>query len=378
MPRTRYLSGEELKRLRRSLREKFRTRNPLSRPVQATTYKEAYDDLRGDIISVVPEAEQSVSLTRLRKLFYYTDPEVCNVAQLENANFGKDFLSTLEVYLASSPGVTAILRTRKPGLRTIGLALAFVAGLILWIAFSSQAEHDRVEDFDDLHPGHLKQEGWEMLDFDSLYWHRQPRPGMLALYTLPGDYWVKPKEPRCITNLLTRPLKGGNIDITTRLIDFYPTQNHQQAGFILFNKDKSRVEHVRITYGYSGPFFNNQNPDQQNDFQGSHEICVVQTRKNGDVFQQRHFLGTVPATGHNAAMDTVYLLLSVRDNRCDVYYKCPFAWYQYNRAFSVELDFQPAYVGLAAFQGWTRDDGTPKGADTIPAFFDWVKVKSVK
>lgn len=378
MARTRYLSGEELKRLRRSLLEKFRTRNPLSRSIQATTYKEAYDDLRKDIVNAVPGAEQSVSLTRLRKLFYYTDPKICDVAQLENANFGKDFLSTLEVYLASSPGATAILRTRKPGLRTIGLALAFVTGLIFWIAFYPQAPRDLTENFHDLDPDRLKREGWEFLDPDSLYWRRQPRPGMLALYTLPGDYWVKPWESRRISNVLARPIKRKNVDISTRLIDFYPTQNHQQAGFVLFNEEKNRVQHVRATYGFSGAFSDNNNPGSPDVIQGNHELCVVQTRRDSNVFQHRHLINAVPPTEHNASMDTVYLLLSVRGKRCEVYYKCPLAWYQYNLAFSVELDFQPAYVGLAAFQGWTRDDGTPKGADIIPAFFDWIEVKDAE
>jgi hypothetical protein len=41
----------------------------------------------------------------------------------------------------------------------------------------------------------------------------------------------------------------------------------------------------------------------------------------------------------------------------------------------VELPFVPKYIGIAAFQGFTDEHRQPLGADTIPAFFDYVKVE---
>jgi hypothetical protein len=201
---------------------------------------------------------------------------------------------------------------------------------------------------------------------------------MLALYTAPGDYWVKPAEPRRITNLPVHPLPDENTDVSTRLVGFYPMQNHQQAGFILFNKDKSRLQHMRVTYGFSGPFPDDTRAARPNGILGFQEIVLIHADPKGDVIQHSFPLAQVAAGSHHPAMDTVYLRLALRGKKCSVYYKTGFAWNQYSLITTAELDFTPAYIGLAAFQGWTRDDHTPKGADTIPAFFDWVTFTSVR
>ena len=65
---------------------------------QPVTYLGAYEDLRTHILfkcSDVPGAEASISLHRLRKLFYYTDPAYCPVDKLEPLSFGDDFISLL-------------------------------------------------------------------------------------------------------------------------------------------------------------------------------------------------------------------------------------------------------------------------------------------
>ena len=372
MARTKSLGGAELEKLRAAIREKFRKRNPGLKPVPATTYKEAYDDLRDDIIRVVPEAEQSVSLIRLRKLFYYTDPSVCDAAQLENPGFGKDFLDALDIY-AGNPHRK---RLTVPSRRWVAILLTTgTAGLIFWFAFDQVAPSDVEEPFNDTNPARLSREGWEILDFDAVSWRRQPRPGMLALYTLPGDYWVKPAEPRRITNLLVHELPDANTDVGTRLIDFYPTQNHQQAGFILFNQEKSRLQHVRVAFGFSGPYPDDPKDLWPDSIPARQEISVIYSHTNGDISQQPFPIAQVAAERHNPATDTIYLRLALRGQKCSVYYKTGFPWSQYALLTTAELDFPPAYIGLAAFQGWTRDDLSPKGADTIPAFFDWVEVR---
>lgn len=371
MARTKSLGAAELKKLRAALREKFRKRNPGLKAVPATTYKEAYEDIRDDIIRAVPEAEQSVSLIRLRKLFYYTDPSVCDADQLENASFGKDFLDALYVYTGDS---RKKILPWPAGRWATALLLMGMAGLICWFAFDPFAPSDLEERFNDAEPVRLRQEGWEILDFDPVSWNRQPRPGMLALYTLPGDYWVKPAEPRRITNLLVHKLPGGNMDVSTRLVDFYPTQSHQQAGFILFDKEKSRLQHVRVTYGFSGPYAEGPNDHWPDSIPGVQGISVTSSHSNGDIIQFPFPLVKVSPDKRNPGVDTVYLRVALRGKKCAVYYKTGFSWNEYNLATTLDLDFDPAYIGLAAFQGWTKDDYTPKGADTIPAFFDWVEV----
>ncbi len=372
MARTKSLGRAELEKLRAAIREKFRKRNPGLKSVPATTYKEAYDDLREDIVRVVPDAEQSVSLIRLRKLFYYTDPSVCDADQLENANFGKDFLDALAVYTGNSRREKLPLPSRR---WTKILLITGVAGFMFWFAFDPFAPSDLEERFNDTNPARLRREGWEILDFDAQSWRRQPRPGMLALYTLPGDYWVKPAEPRRITNLLMHKLPGGNMDVSTRLVDFYPTQNHQQAGFVLFDKDKSRLQHVRVTYGFSSPYTDGSHDRWPDSMPGVQGISVISSHSNGDIIHYPFPLVKVSPEERNPGADTVYLRLALRGKKCAVYYKTGFSWNEYNLVTTFDLDFEPVYVGLAAFQGWTRDDYTPKGADTIAAFFDGVEVR---
>lgn len=378
MARTQYLDEKALQLLRSALREKYLQRNPGQKPVPATTYKEAYEELRDDILRVAPDAHQSVSLIRLRKLFYYTDSSVCDPAQLENASFGKDFLDALYLYAgpAGKPPIPPPLPSNR--WRTAAFILLALASLSLWRVFDTPAPASWEEHFEDTDLARLESNDWEILDFDTALWRRQPRPGMLALYTAPGDYWVKPGEPRRVANLLLRELPGPNTDISTRLVDFYPLQNHQQAGFFLLNKDKSRLQYLRVTYGFGGPLQGKGNATARDSIPGTLGISLVAGHPDGDVIQHPFPFYGVSAGPHDPVFDTVYLRLALRQKKCSVYYKNGYSWGQYHLITAADLDFKPAYVGLTAFQGWTNDDRTPKGADTIPAFFDWVKVEGKK
>jgi len=99
MKKTKTLNPNQLEFLRSQLITKFKVRHP-NEDLVLKTYAPAYDDLRNDIIKVIPSKEGSVSLGRLRKLFYYTNPDLCPIKQLETPSFGKDFLEVLEKYIA--------------------------------------------------------------------------------------------------------------------------------------------------------------------------------------------------------------------------------------------------------------------------------------
>lgn len=98
MAKTTTLMQFELQELREKIQIKFSKRNPSKVPIKTTSYKEAYEDLRKDILFITECNEMSVSLGRLRKLFYYTNPEVYSKEKQENATFGKDFIEVLEKY----------------------------------------------------------------------------------------------------------------------------------------------------------------------------------------------------------------------------------------------------------------------------------------
>jgi len=71
--KTRLLSASEASSLRARLKACFAQRHPEKKPVEPKTYLGAYEELRSDILAIVPEANSSISLNRLRKLIYYTD-----------------------------------------------------------------------------------------------------------------------------------------------------------------------------------------------------------------------------------------------------------------------------------------------------------------
>lgn len=104
-------------------------------------------------------------------------------------------------------------------------------------------------------------------------------------------------------------------------------------------------------------------------------ISVISSNSNGDIIQYPFPPVKVSPEERNPGADTVYLRLALRGKKCAVYYKTGFSWNEYNLVTTIDLDFNPVYIGLAAFQGWSRDDYSPKGADAIPAFFDWMEAK---
>lgn len=44
-----------------------------------------------------------MTTNRLRKLFYYTDPAICDPDKLERSSFVDDFIQALLQYVASGP-----------------------------------------------------------------------------------------------------------------------------------------------------------------------------------------------------------------------------------------------------------------------------------
>ena len=68
-------------------------------------YKKAYQPLAGDILQALGEKTSPASVTtnRLRKLFYYTDPAICDPDKLERSSFVDDFIQALLQYVASGP-----------------------------------------------------------------------------------------------------------------------------------------------------------------------------------------------------------------------------------------------------------------------------------
>ncbi len=115
MGKIRSLTEDEAGHLRSNLLKAYRKR--FCRVFIPVTYLGAYEDLREMILSVLsgkPDAASSVSLHRLRKLFYYTDPSFCPSGQLETLSFGDDFISLLEKFCREKTTMTKEEAVIKP------------------------------------------------------------------------------------------------------------------------------------------------------------------------------------------------------------------------------------------------------------------------
>ncbi len=378
MSKIKELDSAELDRLRGKVREKFKARCP-GEALKETTFKGAYDDLRADILRAVPDVEFSVSTQRLRKLFYYTNPAVCAAAQLESPSFGRDFLDAIERYVGEEargksdvkpPASTPLAPPTRPERRlaTWVLALAGVLLCLTWLANWLQPAKSKGwrEDFGDVSLEGLRKNGWDVLDYDSAWFSKQPKDtGALTLYTLHGDYWVKPNEKPKIPNLLYKKIDCECCLITVKINGFQPNQDHQQASLFLLESEKNRQRNIRFGVGCSHC---SSHLDKTN---APWRMAVFQNRK-GNVVPSSMVVYS------NYFMDdaSIYLFMEIKNGKVNYLYKEGKAWTPFERHLpETSIDYLPEFIAISAFHGFTWEDGTPKIAEAIPVYYDFVEVK---
>jgi len=366
MPKIRELTQDEAARLREAVRARFMRQHTNGNAVRFATFKDAYDDLRKDILRVVPDKELSVSTTRLRKLFYYTDETVCPPEQLQKPSFGRDFIETLEQYIRddelSKPSTLWTLTWKIGAALLILLVLASIASRI----FRVEQPKSWRANFYETSMDSLRKEGFGWQDFDSIWWSKQLREGALTLYTQPGDYWVKPNEPRLIKNLIYKEVRGDCFSVILKVDDFDPQHNCEQVTLFLFDKRLSRETHLRAGISYWTP--SKDDPGVQH--------TTTDYQEAGQVTQQGYYHFRNPANA-GPPVKTFWLKVVYEDNKVSVFQKINHEWNMWGIcAQPFDLRFKPAYVGIGAFQGWTENDGTPRNAPPIPVFVDYLQVES--
>ncbi len=210
----------------------------------------------------------------------------------------------------------------------------------------------------------LNNEGWNILDVDSNFLYKQDKPGHLALYTLAGDYWIKPNENPVIKNLFVKKLDCRNCTIELSIKDFNPSKPWEQVGIFFLDANLSRSEFFRITYAFA------LDPDiPAHIFQGVYGkegtfdeiIRKPVTDKDypkghlneNNIWMKIQFdeMGNFEITGHRS-----------------------FEWDGYRLIGKIKLDFKPSYIGLAAFHGFTFNTNEPLNGDTIPVYINYIKI----
>jgi len=317
---------------------------------------------------VVPDTEASITTNRLRKLFYYTNPEVCAEDKFENPSFGNDFIQVLFKYIEEEPNPTTIIPEPRqfprkwlwPGAALL-LFLAIAVAMWQWLDRPKYWE----EDFNDVSVEGLKSRGWEILDYDSVAFSKQLKPGTLTTHTLWGDYWCAPLQPPIITNLLLKKINSKSGKITFKLVDFHPLQDYQQAGIFLLDKNRKRNHNIRITFAAC---VSCSRPRQS--FQ-------MVKREHGTAYEKTFLMSIWPDNSPppKDTLTPLWVQVQFEQNKFRFY---AHEWHETASFVEIgefDFDFEPYYIAVGAFRGMTNGKGELNTSASIPAFFDYLKVE---
>lgn len=366
MGKIRSLTEDEAGHLRSSLLKAFRER--FGRVFIPVTYLGAYEDLREMILSVLsgePDAASSVSLHRLRKLFYYTDPSFCPSGQLETFSFGDDFISLLEKFCQEKTTMTKEEAVIKPmahlpvwgSRRMVYLVSTILIVLLTYLSyrFYPRPHYSFRDDFQFNSVEELKKRGWDFIDFDSSLFYPQDT-GVLTLRSSRGDYWVRPGDTPYILNAVYRELPKGCFEVTTKFTFPNSLERYQQCGIVLLDLQKTRNHNIRITYAQSD---------------GPRGYQIIK-RFRGEATQQWHEeISRDDTTDYN-----IFFKIHHLRNEYSFFAHLNEEDAAFYSVGNMTFDFIPVYVVLVAFNGYRNSaDGPLNTAGSIPAKFDWVRVE---
>ena len=266
------------------------------------------------------------------------------------------------------PDIPPPPRNSSRRVKTWGLVLLLaLIGAALVFQKSCMPPRDFVEEWPRTDPAYLASQGWQVLAPDQKWLSNQPvqDSGAFTLWTLPGDNWVKPGEKLQITNMLVHKVAGQDFEVIAGLRYFYPNQVTSQ-NFSLFLLDEK---------------LDLENCIRQSIFLGN-EPNVPQRVIWAELLDFER--GRPTSMGYNPFVEVqpgifnsfkqMTLRLTVKGNTVSADER-PISWAAwYFVPNKITIAFKPAYIGIAAFQGWTKENGAPINAEIIPAQIDFVKI----
>ena len=377
------LLPKEAQQLRDQLLQLYKTET--AKDFTPVTYLGAYDNLRAFILSKlkdIAEAEASITVYRLRKLFYYTNPTFCSTDKLEDLSFGSDFITPLlnltieQNTLQNDSNIAKLgLEKSKPKrFKAVGaiIALSFITYIIF--NFKFQKPYFFRDNFTSASVSDLKARGWDFIDFDSSSFFPQDT-GVLTLRSSRGAYWVRPIDTPFINNVVYRELPLGDcFEVITKFTFYGNYEPWQQCGIFILDNEKNRRHYISMTCVYLGE----RDPDVLGRiFDRGYQII---RRDYEDVHQIEKFIFTKGDS----------LIFNKEGNhRFEFYFKIEyvknkFRFYAHrgveDQAFDqigeMTFNFIPRYVALASFNGLRiTQNGPLNTASSVPAKFDWIKIK---
>jgi hypothetical protein len=166
--------------------------------------------------------------------------------------------------------------------------------------------------------------------------------------------------------MMFKKVSGDCFSIIVKVDDFDPQQNCQQLTVFLLDKNLSRETHLRAGIGYWTA--SKGSPGVQH--------TTTDYQEAGQVTQMGWYHFRNPANA-GTPVETYWLKIVYKEKKVTVFQKINHEWNMWGIcAQPFDLRFEPAYIGLAAFHGWTENDNTPRNADSIPVFVDYLQVES--
>lgn len=367
------LSAEEARNLRIRLLLSYKSET--GKDFIPVTYLGAYDHLRSFILAKLRirlEDEASISVHRLRKLFYYTDPAYCPEDKLEALTFGEDFISPLKriipqtLPIPKNPGpIKNHIKARRKKFILVGglLSLSLITYLLLSTLRKPYYFRD---DFNTNSIADLKARGWDIMDFDSSLFFPQDT-GLLTLRSSRGDYWVNSKDTPCIKNLIYKKIPFMEcFEVTTKFSFHGNHEPWQQCGIYLLDEKKNRIHNIRMTFANLG--------ETEPDIKGKvyNRGYQIIKRDHGEASEiQRMYLEK-----SDTSINMFYLKITRYKNQYKFYMHFGEESDSYTQLGEMTFNFEPRIVSIAAFNGLRMSvHGPLNTASSIPAKFDWIKIK---
>jgi hypothetical protein len=263
---------------------------------------------------------------------------------------------------------------RRTGLVLAGifLSVAIVAtSMVLLLPAGRQAE--LFEDhFQSVADDSLASRGWLVGRKDEGWWSRRGEShGLLSLFTLKGDNWPDTGSVRGINNLLLRKISAECFTAETRLSDFIPLQNWQQAGILLMEDTGFRGKSMRISFVYNN-FFGGfaQQPEiilQAITSAGKENMPEEFFHKS--LFKLEKGLDSLVVSN----MKRSAIRVEKRGNQFRVLYSnSPVENFAFKEGITQEFSFEPNYIGLFAIKGHVDSSAI------IPARFNFFSFREEK
>ena len=365
------LSIEEAQELRIHLLQGYKWET--GKDYTPVTYLGAYNDLRGFILSRLqdkPEIEASISVHRLRKLFYYTDPAYCQVDKLEVPSFGEDFILPIKkiilqnrLVFESPPPIQEQFKTRKKNFIAASRLICLALLTYLYLDIFQKPFSIR-DDFQNNSVEALKRRGWDIMDFDSSLFYPQDT-GVLTLRSSLGGYWQQPGDSPKINNVVLKELPKMNcFDVISKFTFKHTYEEWQQCTIYFLDKKKSKINTIWISYAFQG----HSNEDT------SRYVSILQIIKmvNGEPMEnsQPIFFNKDTTTRN------LYMKINKTKDIYTFYFHQGEEYTSFAQLAEIPFLFKPKYVALAAFNGNRLTKNGPLiTASSIPAKFDWIKNK---